>query len=431
MLATKAVRFVRYATPQLVQLGLRSAGLLSSVLTVAVLARYLGPERYAVLATGFTCASILFALSDSGVYILGVKALTENGVSGQQARHIVYARLALLLPVAAVLFAVVFAVAELDDALIINTCILAAIPYAFTAFRAVPESRVEAVRVGLILVSQNVVWLGWVLGTAFLGLSTEVFAVGSVVACAVQAALAYLAARQAIQRHQADQEKCTSVRHAGLQRWSDLIRRGVPLFFSNGASTAYYRGHQLIVAAVFGGEIAASYLAAMRILDSAQVLPATVNSVAFPRIVAIQSDPFHRRRVVARYFWLITGAAIIVAILVQIFATPLCKLLLGSEFMSAPELLRILICAFVPICGAFILSSALVAQDRQRASAWVSIVGSLAGILTIWLFALLGSVQLVATTLIVIETAITAALGGLVFLSIKRVPESHTEAVKI
>lgn len=365
----------RSLSGQFIQLGLRIAGLASSVAVVAILARYLGPSNYGTLAAGLTVASIIYALCDSGMYQVGVAALASRTPTLKQSTEIVEARLIMFIAVSPIAAAAIIIAYDRDQAMVLLICVGAAIPYAISAYRSVPESQVKPVITGLIMVSQNVTWLVIVVLGTYLGWSLEQLALGTVGAALAQAAVAWIVAY-----HMAS----NAIGSAPRVKAISLIRQSFPLICSALVVTAFYRGHQLLVFSMTGPEESANYMAAMRVLDAAQVLPATMASVFLPQLAKI----FAGRGLNSHLGWLairraygLACAALIIALGVAFAAKPIVHLLLGDEYATASGYLSALFLAFPLISLSYMLTAALIATGNRGKAAVSSIAGSIFGLI--------------------------------------------------
>lgn len=393
-----------------VQLLLRAVGILTSLIVVVILARYLGPEAYGALAAGLTVTGILSAISDSGIYPLGVRRIAHEGLRLRLATQMVRARLLLVL----LFFPFMIAVARLLGTSawwVVVICASGAIPYAFVAYRAIPEAAVRPALVGLIIVAQNLTWLLLVGVAVALRLTLEHLAVLSIVAICVQALLAYIAARRT-------SDDVTSV--SGPLRVSEVLREALPLVFSSLLVTAYYRGGQLLVFANATPEEGASYLAAFRLLDAAQVVPASAMSIYLPLVVRHGADREGRVKTLRKFALLLVGGSGIITLAVVLASPLIAQLLLGKAFPSAGHFVAIVFLAFPLICVGYLMSSTLLGIGRHKVVALVSSGVAAAGLVVVWLTAVHIGPEAAATAVVAVEFVHALCLAITLAFSLRR-----------
>ncbi|MDQ1130465.1 oligosaccharide flippase family protein [Microbacterium sp. SORGH_AS_0888] len=376
------------------QLGLRILGLGTSLVVVIVLARYLGPAQYGSLTAGLTLASLAYGVMDSGIFPLGVRRISGGAPPLHVAKMMTRSRL-IMLAVISPLVVAVAVVAGNDSSLILLVCALSTVPYAYTSYRAVAEATVKPLLVGVLLASQNIAWLALVLVAVATNLDVTTLAFMSVAACAVQAILSWLTARLIAPDDGAFGPNRVTAR--------DLIREAWPLVWSSLAVTAYYRGSQLAVFSFSAPEDGASYLAAFRLLDAAQVLPATIISVLLPRLVNALRSNAAPARLFMQYFAFTMTASVFVSVTVLLFSDFIATVLLGPKYSTAPTYLSIAFCAFPFIAGAYVLTSSLIALNRERLIAFVSAAIAVLGFCAVTASAWLGGPEVAGYAVVSVE----------------------------
>ena len=200
--------------------------------TVGILARALGPSGFGELAAGLTAAAGMSALVDSGLYSLAIAHMARNGATLRNADELVRARMTIAL----LLFPVAVAVLILllgDRALVPSICALACFPYALTGYRSVVEAQQRATAVGLVLLTQSLAWLAIVALLQRAHAPLVLYAVGTVLATAVQGMVAFGVARRSGQAASGPTVSSKA-----------LLRRARSLTVSSGLTTLYYRGHR-------------------------------------------------------------------------------------------------------------------------------------------------------------------------------------------
>ncbi|AMY20484.1 MULTISPECIES: oligosaccharide flippase family protein [Nocardiaceae] len=351
---------------QLTQAVLRAAGLATSVLAIAIVSRAVGPEQYATLAVGITLAGILYALSDSGAYQIGVREMAMGVPSNAGASQIVLARAFLLAPFLILAIVVIVVLSDVGTRSVLLITVASAIPYLGVAFRAVSEAFVRPAIVGFVILSQNLVWLAAVAACATLGLDLTWFAASLFFAVCCQALFAYVTA-SALDRRESPQP---STARGTKLNWFTLVRQSVPLLISGLATTAYYRGHQVVVYALLPAVAAGSYLAAIRVVDAAAaVIPATITSVMLPRLSKKWgSDTDDARSYYKTTLGVTVLIALTIAIAINLLSDSISRVLLGTSFESG-SVLRWLCFSLPGMSVGYISMNALIAIGSQSVGA--------------------------------------------------------------
>lgn len=389
--------------PGAIQLSLRMLGLGTSIVVVAVLARYLGPQEYGALTAGLTIAALLCGLIDSGIFSIGVRRIVLGSSAREVSRDMVIARLLML----GLTFPVALALILLfggDAASVMVIAATGALPYAFIAYRACAEAAGRPVLVGITVASQNIAWLVFALLAVGGGLSVEQLAGLSVLAVVVQALVAFIFAVRL-----GDTRIRKEVNFRGAM---NLIREAGPLIASSLAVSLYYRGSQLVVFAVSEPEVGASYLASMRLLDAAQILPATIISVYFPVLVAKTTRTAGAASSLNSVFIRTLAVTSAVAIVVALAAPIISILLLGENYPSASSILSILFFAFPFISGGYIATSALVARGSRKLASKISSTTAAIGLITIVILSINFGAHVAAVGVVLVEAVHCVALSS-------------------
>ena len=237
------------------------------------------------------------------------------------------------------LSAVVVAVGLLllpDEADVMVVLIGLALPIAsFASVQAVAQARFRLDLASGALLAQSVVWLAGTAIAASQGASLSAFGFAYVAAATAQAVVAILAARHV-----------SSVSFS--RSWESarrLLRLAWPLGLAGIFVTCYYRVDGVLLFAFAGSEETAYYLAAYKLIDVLQMIPAVATAVLLPYLAV----GMHRRvgvneRSAIRSILGLLGIVAIPAVVGgMVLAAPIIGFVFGPEFSSSAVLLTILL----------------------------------------------------------------------------------------
>lgn len=197
-----------------------------------------------------------------------------------------------------------------------------------------------------------------------------------------------------------------------------LLLQAIPLGVATFLSIAYTRVAALLLQAQAGGAAVGQFSAAYRLVEPAQILPASVLAAVFPAYArALRDDPGAARRLGLRTTLGLGVAGAAVAVAFWGLAPRLIPLLYGDAYAASVPVLQVMALWALPAFVNYSLTNYLVARGRQ------GIVGLLTGTMLLlhaglsrWLIPTLGAVA-PAISMIVAELILFAGCLGALTLA--------------
>lgn len=161
-------------------------------------------------------------------------------------------------------------------------------------------------------------------------------------------------------------------------RW--FARRSPWLLASGLAEVIYLRIDIVLLERLRGVAEAGTYAVAARLSEVWYMVPVALMGAAFPAIWQRRSDREDYHRSLQASLDLLCGMALVLAVLVQLFAAPLVHLLFGERFAASVPVLQIHIWAGVFVFMRALLSRWLLAEDLLRFSLVTHVAGALVNV---------------------------------------------------
>lgn len=153
---------------------------------------------------------------------------------------------------------------------------------------------------------------------------------------------------------------------AGRTVYLPLIRQALPLGMAIFLSIAYTRLAVLLLQAKGGALLVADFSAAQRLVEPAQILPASLLAAVFPAYAqALHADPDGARRLALRVSVLLVGLGLALALAFLLLAPWLIPFLYGQGYADSIGVLQILGFATIPAFVNYSLTHYLIARGRQ------------------------------------------------------------------
>ena len=361
------------------------------------IARYLGPEQFGLL--NFTAALIgLFgALAAMGLQGIVVRDIVQNPACREDTLGSA-AVLQLLGGAAAytLLLATVFYLRPQDVLSQLVAAILGAVVL-LKAFEVVGywfESQVQ---------SKYTVWVQNAAFLIFAGIKAVLILTGASLisfawAMLAEAFVVALAMTLALHRFG---PPLTSLR-ISYRRCCTLLKAGWPLMLSSIAVMIYMKIDQIMIGQMLGNDAVGIYSAAVRISEIWYFIATAVAASVLPSILEAKknNEAQYRQRLQA-LFDLMTWIAIIVALPVTFFATPLVTMLFGADYSEAGGVLAIHVWATVFVYLGVAGGNWFLAENQQLISLQRTALGAAVNVLlNIVLIPMLGVVGAAWATLI-------------------------------
>jgi O-antigen/teichoic acid export membrane protein len=361
------------------------------------IARYLGPEQFGLL--NFTAALIgLFgALAAMGLQGIVVRDIVQNPACREDTLGSA-AVLQLLGGAAAytLLLATVFYLRPQDVLSQLVAAILGAVVL-LKAFEVVGywfESQVQ---------SKYTVWVQNAAFLIFAGIKAVLILTGASLisfAWAILAEAFVVALAMTLALHRFG-PPLTSLR-ISYRRCCTLLKAGWPLMLSSIAVMIYMKIDQIMIGQMLGNDAVGIYSAAVRISEIWYFIATAVAASVLPSILEAKknNEAQYRQRLQA-LFDLMTWIAIIVALPVTFFATPLVTMLFGADYSEAGGVLAIHVWATVFVYLGVAGGNWFLAENQQLISLQRTALGAAVNVLlNIVLIPMLGVVGAAWATLI-------------------------------
>ena len=145
-----------------------------------------------------------------------------------------------------------------------------------------------------------------------------------------------------------------------------LLRQALPLGIAIFLSIAYTRLAVLMLQARAGELLVADFSAALRLVEPAQILPASLLAAVFPAYAqALHADPTGARRLALRVALMLAGLGLAVALGFLLLAPWLIPFLYGDAFAGSIPILQILSFSTILTFVNYSLTHYLIARGRQ------------------------------------------------------------------
>jgi O-antigen/teichoic acid export membrane protein len=181
-----------------------------------------------------------------------------------------------------------------------------------------------------------------------------------------------------------------------------LLRDSWPLMLSSAFVVVYTRIDQVMLKFITNDFNVGVYDAAAKISEVWYFIPALIISSIFPAIMNSKKvgETFFRKRLVKLYS-LLFYMSLLAALPITFFSHFIIETIYGAEFIQAAGVLSIYVWAGVPIFLSMVLSTYLLAENRNIISFTSSFIGMVANIaLNLWLIPLYGIYGAAVATLI-------------------------------
>lgn len=346
-----------------VDIGLQLVGRIANVaLGIAVtlvLIRALGDTGFGQWSTIFAVIQIAGYFGDLGLQQIAVRKAAEE--PEREARWIgalFGLRLALAVPTLALTVAILLVISNNADMRVSGVVLAVGVPVgALSALSGIYQLRVRnAVTAGYEL-ANGILWGAAVFVLAAIDGSMIAFAV------AFSAVQALTIGGQAL----AANRLLPVTLRGSRDSWPELIRVGIPVAVSGLLIISYGRIDQVLVYELDGERGAGLYGAAYRIVDRAQLLPATIMATIFPLMAAAYpKDPARVRRLAQAAIDLLLILALPMFTFTLAASGPLVTTLLGAEFAEAETTLVILMATYVLTCVGYLCGFVIIVLALQR-----------------------------------------------------------------
>lgn len=149
-----------------------------------------------------------------------------------------------------------------------------------------------------------------------------------------------------------------------IQKAKFLFNQGWIIFLASLFAVIYLKVDQIMLKWMVGENEVGVYAVAARLSEAWYFLPSAIVASLFPRLIALrESDPARYHYRLQQIFDLLAGLAICIAILTTIVAEPLIRVLFGAEYVKSASILVIHIWAAVFIFMRALFSKWILMED--------------------------------------------------------------------
>jgi O-antigen/teichoic acid export membrane protein len=333
-------------------------GLFIGVFTNAILAQSLGVSAFGQFGVGLTILTVITQLSDFGaVQAMTAEARRKPWTSGSVAGSGICIRL--VTAFAGVLIAVpvsLYAIPN-SDAIVIVIMALCAPLGASGVLIALSNAKLRPEVGSALTLAQSALWLIGVVAVASDAQPTALkYAIAFSITTVAQTAitLAFFGGKSMIGRPT-----------WGIVRL--ILGTSWPVGLLGLLVTSYYRVGGIVVIGLAGAHEAGLYTAAYKIIDVAQIVPSLIVVPILPLLIDALTKGEGRLRELSRsVIRLSLLVALGAGLCIAIFSGPIVKIIYGSSFSEAAQVLEMLGVAFVGITMGYVGSTICFATNRVK-----------------------------------------------------------------
>jgi O-antigen/teichoic acid export membrane protein len=194
-----------------------------------------------------------------------------------------------------------------------------------------------------------------------------------------------------------------------------LVREALPIGAGMALAVLAFRLDLYLLGAFADERVVGLYAAAYRLFEAAQLAPAVLMMVLFPRLAATAGGSDEGSRVRRRAFAALAALGVATAAGAQVVAAPVVRVFFGGDFAEASAPLAILACAAPFMFINMLLTQDLIARSRQgrfAAAAGLALAVNLGlNLVTIPRYGMRGAAAVTVATEAALSLACVVALG--------------------
>lgn len=400
-----------------VSLLLRIGGLVTGILTNALLAHSLGVSEFGQFGLGLTFLTVITQLSDFGaVQAMTAEARRNPRIAGNVAGSGLCIRLvtatigiAIAIPIG------LFAIPNANSMVLVIISVCAPLG-ASGVLVALSNAKLRPEVGSALALGQSVLWLASVFVVAHVSDGNAVmFAVAFALTTLLQTiiTLGFYGGKSMISRPTWEISKL-------------IMHKSWPVGLLGLLVTSYYRVGGVLVIGLAGAHEAGLYTAAYKVIDVAQIIPSLIVVPMLPVLIdALKRGTLELNRLSIAVIRLALLVAIGSGLTLAIFSRVIVTLIYGAAFEEAAQVLEVLGVAFIGITLGYVGSTICFAIDRvKRQIPFVAALGAVSLSLQPWAignWGALGSAYVAAATELVmcaLSLALCARPLGLRFASV-------------
>jgi PST family polysaccharide transporter len=350
----------------------RGVALVFSAVAAALLARYLGREKLGEYGAIYAYLGLFAWMATFGFEPVIVREASRDRKSASDLVRTAMT-LSVFLSTGTIAVAVLVAPWAGYSGRLRSLLILAGLEYVLTPLR-LPEvifqidlrqwygSTINVVRQGI--------WLGLIIVLWLLGAPLRYVIGGRVLAALIESTLIWAYGRKLLV------EKGKFLR----DRARTIFSHSLPIAFTGLAAVIYMRIDQVMLHKMATDSILGQYVAAVRVSELFEMLPAALMFTLAPILAVSVADPQRFRGYTDRtfrYFMLLASG---LCVFMTVGARIIVRLLYGKQFLPAAPLLSVLIWSEIAVFFAAVVAEVMVARNQQNLAPILTVAGAVINI---------------------------------------------------
>ncbi len=341
-----------------------------SFFVIAIVARYLGPEKYGTLSYAISFVGLFSFIATLGIDQILYREIIKNPEKEADilgTSFILKMSGGFLALVTTFLVSLFFTTNPLEGKLIF----IISISYIFQAFSVITytfQARLENKKLSLITISVSIILALLKLSIVFMNKGVLFLGFVLIIEPLLYGTFFLI---------------YYSKFYGKLKKWNfklsiakEIIKASLPLMFSSIFILIYSRVDQVLLKNYINAEAVGLYSAAVTLSEAWYFIPAIIVSTLFPSILNAQmTDTYiYTKRVLKLTGFLILTSSII-AIIGSIYAKPILHLVFGVNFIAGYQVLQLYIWSGVGISLGMVIMQYLVAEKLSSIILYMSIIG--------------------------------------------------------
>jgi len=393
-------------------------GMLIAFFVTAIVARYLGPEKYGILGYATSFVGLF-----SFIAALGIDQVLYRDIIKHPEREAEFLGTAFVLKMiggfSAVAITVLISFFFSDNSLEQKLIFIISLSYIFQAFNVINytfQARLENKKLSYITIATNIILA--LVKILIVTMNKGVLFLGAVLVLEPLIYALFFVFYY-------------SKFYGKIKNWSfkkttakEIITASLPLMFSTIFVLIYSRIDQVILKNYINTEAVGLYSAAVTLSEVWYFIPTMVVSTLFPSIINSQKNDYHTygKRILKLAAFLV-GVSSVIALGGTLFAKQILNLVYGADFVNAYTVLQFYIWSGVGISLGTIIIQYLIAEKLSSIILYISIIGM---VLNVTLNLIL--IQRYGINGSALATLISYTVGPLTFLLFKE-PRARIVAI--
>lgn len=348
----------------------RILSMLIAFFITAIVARYLGPEKYGTLMYAVSFVGLFSFLASMGIDQIMYREIIKNPEKEGEILGTSYV-LKLIGSFIAICITFLGALFFTDNMLEKQLIIIISLSYIFQAFNVLNytfQSRFENKKLSYITITTNIILAGLKLGIVFANkgiLFLSAVLVAEPLIYGIFFIYVYAKYFGNIRKFSFNPDTAKIILYASS-----------PLMFSSIFATIYSRIDQVILKNYINAEAVGLYSSAVTLSEVWYFVPGIIVSTLFPAMLNTQKEntqEYGQR--VLKLTYLLIGISTCIALIGTIFAKPILYFIYGFDFINAYTALQLYIWSGIGVSLGIVLTQYLIAEKLSSIILYMSIIG--------------------------------------------------------